>query len=317
MKPFCLRGGFISLLIILAAFGASVSASAGDNTSLPLAASMRLMTTTIMQGEPVILHYSLSNLGGQKIGAHFGIYNNDWYTLSLVDQTGQPVGTVRDLRPARPASPIYRLPNPFLSPGQTRAGDIVVTRLFVVSHPGRYTLSVDVHLAMMEVPRSEEDPSHVEEMLETSSTTFTSAYRFSFVVTKADTASLQRIAETLRQTSVKNNGAQNGLLLSVDQLLSMPVEAALPSWQALVAGTDGKPALVVKSLSDFPSVRAADILASMAWDARWQPFKYPTDRVLMALQEMHETPDATLRQHIDGLFAAHGIKVADVPKAVD
>ncbi len=316
MKPFCLREILISLLVILAAFGAGTSASVFADADVPLDASMRMTTKTVMQGEPIVLHYSLTNFGDQKIGTHFGIYNDDWYTLSLVDQTGHPIRPLPDLRPVRPTSPAYRTPNPFLPPGQTRTGDIVLSRFFAISHPGKYILSVDVHLPTVEVSMEEENPSHVEEMLRTSSTEFRNTYRFSFVVIIADPAKLQATAEGLRQAAVQNR-TKGDLSLSVDQLLSMPVATALPNWLALVTGANGRPDLVVKSLSDFPSPRAADILANMAWDTNWQQSKYPADRILTALREMRETPDGSLRQHIDALFANHGIKATDVPQAVD
>lgn len=316
MKLFSLREILISLLVVLAAFGVGTSASVSADADVPLDASMRMTTKTVMQGEPIVLHYSLTNFGDQKIGTHFGIYNDDWYTLSLVDQIGHPIMPIPDLRPVRPASPAHRIPNPFLSAGQTRDGDIVLSRFFAISHPGKYTLSVDVHLPMVEVSTGEENPSHVEEMLKTSSTEFSSIYRLSFVVTMTDPAKLQATAEGLRRAAVQNR-AKGDLSLSVDQLLSMPVAIALPNWLALVTGANGRPDLVVKSLSDFPSPRAADILANMIWDTNWQQSKYPADRILTALRGMRETPDARLRQHIDALFANHGIKATDVPQAVD
>ena len=124
-----------------------VSPSRADPS--PMSVAVHLATpSTISLGEPIMLHYKLSNLSSdEKLVIQSGIYDTAWYTMGLKDQAGKLVHLIPDTRPLDPPGlhagdiGIYATSD---QRDSWRDGYIVATKSFSVPRPGKYLLTVHV-----------------------------------------------------------------------------------------------------------------------------------------------------------------------------
>lgn len=273
---------------------------------------MSLYTSSmIVQGEPVILNYIITNLSDRKVGWRPGRHNDEWYRLSLTDEVGQEVAPAAIFTP-HVSRGVTAMPRPLLQPGEQRRGGIVVTQFFAFPVAGRYTLTARVQTPYIVEPTLE-SPRALENLLETTEDVFLRNYVFLLTVNPADPNQLTDSAEVLCEAILaEKDGAKKQVL--VDALFAMPEAEALPSWEKLATVNRGWAA---RGLVRTGSLKAADLLAKMQWDPATQQSAPDHPSMLQFLAQMYETGDSKLRQHIRRLFEEHGSKVENVPGTID
>lgn len=299
-------------------------APCSDSVGKPLSIEVSLATPpTIVLGEPVILHYKISNTSAGNVGIRLGDHDDAWYTLSLVDAAGRKAKARTDLF-TEDAFPedlggARALPHPYIAAGDRRESDIVVTRLFAIPRPGKYILTVHVQASYAPVPATQENPSRLEAALDANGDVLTQTYTVALNINNADPARISAAAEALRQQIAHPRDRDFGRVQALsDALFSMPEAQAAASWEALAA-VDGKSVgLIADRLRRVHSIKAADILAQMMHNPNLPPDEIPF--VSRCLNQMYNTGDARLREHIRQIAASSGITLPDrvnVPQIAD
>ncbi len=303
---------FCALLILPA------TSSRADQAPMSVEASLAT-PAVISLGEPIMLHYKLSNLSGdQKLAVLSGIYNTSWFTLGLKDQAGKQVRQIPDIRPLNP---------PGLHSGDVgsyatndhrdswRDGYIVATKSFTVPHPGKYVLTMHVQASYTLVAPTLEDSNQMKSLIASAGTVLTQDFSFPLTVTAADPLVLQAKAKALKEAISKE---QNGTILlpEMDELFSMPEAQAGPVWEEMALQV--KPMnrdLIADKVAGLHSSRAADILFKMR-DNPATDSGFVNDK----LSEIYNGGDVPLREHIKAAAAQRGIQLPDkisIPQVID
>ena len=88
-------------------------------------------------GEPVILHYRMTNASDQEVsvfmGLDGGLDGTEWVTHTLADSRGGAVPSLSD--PHRPDPGGVHFNGPVLSPGTCREGYLVASQWFTIPGP--------------------------------------------------------------------------------------------------------------------------------------------------------------------------------------
>ena len=228
----------------------------------------RLATpATVSLGEPIMLHYKLSNLSSnEKLVVLSGIYNTAWYTLGLKDQAGNPVRLIPDTRPLNPPGPhagdigIYATRD---GRDGWRDGYVVATKSFSVPRPGKYVLTMHVQAPYTLVPPTLENPVLMKSQIISDGTVLIQDFRFPLTVTAFNPAALQAKANALKEAISKELNSPL-LLPEIDELFSMPEAQAGPVWEEMAL--QAKPMerdLIADKLAGLHSNKGADILFEM------------------------------------------------------
>lgn len=137
----------IHLLTYLLTFSSPAASLTTDASHL---FSLRLhgLEVPVKAGSEIRLRVTLTNTSDHDLS--FGIAPGETpdqtlsYTVDIRDARGQqapPTAFLRDLREHRPltAGSVFGYT---LSPGKSYEEELVITKLYVLSHPGRYTIQV-------------------------------------------------------------------------------------------------------------------------------------------------------------------------------
>ncbi len=266
-------------------------------------------------GEPIVLHYQITNSTGQTLVSHLGVYDTEWYTLELTDALGRPAVSIPDTRPADPGG-LHISAERFLPPGKGPEGYIVMARYFTLTHPGKYLITFRAHLRSAPFSADEASPHELKQALSTSGTVKTQVFAFPLTVTNTNTLRLKKTAEALRQQLIQEKQVSRIRMLD-DALFSMPEAQAAPSWEAL-ASNPAYTLLVAGELGRVNTPKAADMLAQMLRNPRLSPDEVTT--VSQSLNEIYNNGNAPLKSHISGIAASFGIsmpKKVTMPVAAD
>lgn len=271
-----------------------------------------LVSETVMLGEPIVLHYDITNRANDGLWLYVGQEQSAWAKLSLTDGAG--LSAPERLDPRKVQGGIQRTTQVFLAPGQAYRASLIVTQWLVVPHVGQYSLHLKAHLpyiprTLLEVAGEQAGGSPMGPWHQRTRTVFVQEWFFKVIVTEPEEAHLRQIAEGLRQTAM----VRTHYLQSVDALralLAMPEQYALASWQAIAddPGFRYKEDLM-RELAHVMSPAAADLLARM-----WNPGPGPMliiDQASVLLDNMYRAGDEALKRHIEGIFASYGKKVSD------
>lgn len=310
--------GVQSLLVVITVLAATVTPTSADaDTITPVDVKLSLDTpSTIVQGEPILLRYIITNRSpNQKLGTHMGIYDTEWYTLTLTDSVGNSAPPIADLRPAQPRG-AFTWKGGLLGPSDHDDDYIVVTRSFTVTHPGKYILTAHVHLPYGTAPASAEGLA--EPYIQAAGTVFTHDYVFPLTVLPPDNATLQKTAASLEKAVVDKNAppeANRRRQVQEEALFAMPEAAAAESWKAL-AGIDATG--TAKQLKRVNTPGAADILADLYANPTLSVEQHAA--VGQSLNEMYNGGDDRLKTHLQGIGKSFGLtlppKIA-VPETID
>ena len=295
-----------------------VSSSQADQAPMAVTASLAT-PATISLGEPIMLHYKLSNLSpDEKLVVLSGIYNTGWYTLGLKDQAGNPVRLIPDTRPLNPPGLHAGDVGIYATSDQRdswRDGYIVATKSFTVPRPGKYLLTMHVQAPYTLVAPTLEDPVQMKSLIDSAGTVLTEDFSFPLTVTTADPVVLQAKAKALEEAISKE---KNGTILlpEMDELFSMPEAQAGPIWEEMA--TQAKPMdrdLIANKVASLNSNKAADILFKMM-DNPATDSGFVNDK----LSEIYNGGDVLLREHIKTAAAQRGIQLPDkisMPQVID
>lgn len=264
-------------------------------------------------GEPLSLLYKLTNVSGdQNVGVGLGADKAQWCQLSLTDASGRITQTILDDSSPEPRG-LHFTGAYLLQPDASEQDYIVVTRYLRISQPGKYTLTVQVHL-----PYTLEEPSasaSLVDRIKSSSKVLTTRFVFPLNVTAANTTNLAAEAANLsRRAKAEKDDSTRKFLL--DELFSMPAAQAAPVWQELVLGASPMDRdLLVGKLAGLRSSEAANILLQMI-DNPATNSRFISDR----LAEIYNHGTPAVRAHIKSIAEHRGLQVPErivLPQIMD
>lgn len=292
---------------------AATSAFAQVDTTSSLTVQTALASSNVTSlGEPIVIHYTISNPTDRAVTYYVGPSNTEWYTLRLVDGLGQPANALPN-RYAHAQGGLYSFPVVSIPPGTSCDGNIVVTRYLAPSHPGNYTLGVRL---LFSPPGAREAPLTGPVV-----TGQTQDFAFPITVTAASSVRLKAVAEQLRREALGlNNVGKSRLVL--ERLLSLPESEAKPSWEALINDST-TPSTVLSEMAEqlgaSGSSAAPELLAQMLFNR--PPGTGSNDTLVRAsthkaLASLYDTADAQLKQAMTQAFINHGASAADLIEIV-
>ena len=305
----------INTLVAVLATSAMVAApvSANDANTSPVSIQAVLVTPALITlGEPVLVHYDVTNISGQTMALQMGLRGTDWYTITLRDAQGHGVPAVPIRLPESPSG-AFSTQDGFYHNGVGTSGYIPVSKIIAIPRSGNYTLTIHVNLAYALTGASESGWS--ETWTAKSGLRVTRDITFPILVTQADDVRLRAKAEALRKAV--NSPATEGKLCQADMavLFSMPEAQASPVWRELALKPNVSNDLVAGELEDLHSKVGVDLLAEML-DTTGLSCTPVSDR----LNALYNSGDATMREYIRGVALRHGFmmpEVAATPVSLD
>lgn len=274
---------------------------------------------TVSLGEPIMLHYKMSNLSAtEHLAVLSGVYNTGWYTLSLKNGSGAQVALVEDTRPLNPpgfhAGDISVYATSDLR-DSWQDGYIVASKSFSMPSAGKYVLTVHVHAPYALVAPTLRNPVLVKSMIKADGSAFVQDFSFPLTVTAANPAVLQAKAKTLKGL-IEKEQSSTLLLPEMDELFSMPEAQAGSVWEtmALEASPMNRD-LIADKLGALHSSEAADILFKM--------IDNPASNsvfVSRRLSEIYNDGNPALREHVKSVAAQKGIQLPEqisIPLVID
>lgn len=279
----------------------------------PIGVELSLSSKTVMLGEPLVLHYSVTSAWPEVVDTYMGMDLEGWLTFRLVNAAGQVVPSLADPRVSNPGG--IHSDGARISPQSFFRGHVVLSQRFAMTQVGEYQLSVQVYLPY--APDEREGFIWPEQFEETYGTVFRAEHSFSFSVTDADPKRLREIAEVLADRFIERLPYSE--FVQVESLFSMPEEYALQSWKA-VAHTPNLPAIfrqdVAKELTRLNSITAADILADMTWRSAQPLESNGLGSTWRPLHNMYFSAAPELKQHLIQLFAGHNQTIDSQPRLI-
>lgn len=292
------------------------------SASEPFAAQVTLATnSTISLGEPIVLHYKVSNNSTtDQISFDSGPSQKGWYRLSITSAAGQQMTAALSQPSLDETSPqgLHQASEISLLPGGIIEGDIVATQAFAVTQPGDYVITLRLPVTYFLEPRGAWYPKG--RPADQVPMTFTQAYHFALKIVPEDPKRLQATAETLSRElqDVKYVGQSKALLAA---LSSLPEDAAMPSWQALILDPATPSAVLsnaVELLGGLRSPGAADLLGQVIFD---RPVAGANEggvkaSARKAVAEMYNLGDDQTKQRLEQVYVEHGASKNDLLEAV-
>ncbi len=297
--------GFVIALSIIGF--ASASAQAAPQ---PLTTAVTMTTSSaITQGEPIVLHYRVTNTGDKELAMGISMDETRFLTQSLEDASGE---IVQGNRPIDITDDLFN--GGLINGHGSTEGSMVVNQWFRPLAPGTYTLSVhtsisygDANQVAQTVPQAKVGDFRQDR----------EDFQFRVVVTPAMPSRLQATAQRLVQEIVQQpawNSSQRKLLLR--ELFSLPEAQALPSWKTLASASLSSWALndFIENLMQIKTAATADILIDMIvrHSQEQNADVYIDSALVNAMAVTYRDGDLPLRQHIRTLYALRGVPLAEV-----
>ena len=272
------------------------------------------MTTrnTIMQGEPIVLHYRVTNTGGKELAMGINMDETRFLTQSIEDASGEITPGHRPTDTTDDQSGLFN--GGAIASHSSLAGDVVVNQWFRSLAPGAYMLSVHTSIYYSDADQIARTAAHsdVGDFRQDRED-----FQFPIVVTLATPSRLQATAQQLEQEIVQQpawNSSQKKLLLG--ELFSLPEAEALPSWKKLATSSLPFWALddVIDNLMHIKTAATADILIDMIASNSQKPNAdiYVSSALVNAMAVTYRDGGLPLRQHIRTLYASRGVPLAEI-----
>jgi len=298
-----LQVGFGVFALCIASFCQPASAS-GDHLGALDAKVSVLTKSAFVQGEPIILHYLISNTSDQKLGLDWE--GKEGYSLTLTDQTGA-MNVIQQKHPTKRGA--YAELDPFMCSGGKYETYFAVPQRDINLHPGRYTLIVHVRLPYAMAESNEENPLVIKKQIKGSGNVFSRVFRFPLIVTAPNDGVLRaRAASLLKSISTLPYGPE--YIANMDALFSMPEVQAVAIWRELATHPNTMNAsLIADRLGDVSSVKASDLLLKMLDN----PALPPAASMLVSrkLAEVYNSGSAGVRSHLKNTMASRGSYLPD------
>ena len=278
-------------------------ATAGTDHLGALDTKVSLLTkSTFVQGEPIILHYSVSNTSDEKLGLDWG--GKEGYSLALTDQTGA-MSVIQHKQPTNRGA--YAEMDPFMRSGGKYETFFAIPQRSVNLRPGRYTLTVRVRLPYTTTESNEQNPLKVEKKIKASGNVFSKDFRFPLIVTAPNDGVLRSTAASLlKSISTRPYGPE--YIADTDALFSMPEAQAAASWQELATYPNAmNSSLIADRLGSVGSIKASDLLLKMLDN----PALPPAASMLVSrkLAEVYNSGNTALRSHLKNAMMQRGVNV--------
>ena len=301
LKSNVLQVGYAVFALCIALFCQQASASSDYLGTLDAKVSL-LTKSTFVQGEPIVLHYLVSNTSDQKLGLDWG--GAEGYSLALTDQAGN-TNLVQQKQPAKTGA--YAVLDPFMRSGGKHETFFAVPQRLISLHPGRYTLTVYVRLPYTTAESNEENPLRIEKEIKASGTVFSRVFHFPLTVTAPNDSVLRATAASLLK-SISTLPYGPKYIADVDALFSMPEAQAAASWQELAAHPNTmNAALIADRLGGIGSVKASDLLLKML-DNPTLPLA-ASMLVSRRIAEVYNSGDTNLRSHLRNVMMQRGVSL--------
>jgi hypothetical protein len=290
----------IALGLILG--GSQLRAQSEETATDPLSLTVSLKgSSNVSLGEPITLHYTISNISDQKVGVRWG--EEEWYSLTLTDEAGK-TNVFAASKPKSLQAGFRVMPDPFIAPGHLIKNFLTVTQRLAISHPGNYTLTVHVLLPYTLVETSEENPVKVEKQITSENNVFNQDYTFRLSVAPADDLVLRTRANSLVQAMFTDHFGP-AFQADMEALFSMPETQAAPSWKSLVNDASRANAeLIASQLARLHSITTADLLVQMLDNPKLSSDEASFIRT--KIDESYNAGDVTVKGHIKALAASRG-----------
>lgn len=266
----------------------------------PLKLEVWVPQEELVQGEPLVLHYRITNLSQEDWLVELWGPNRFpvWLAGSTLQSPGrEPVSLAPGMAPVDYGGGID-MPGFRSQAVQPWEGREVISRWTPPLAPGR----VDLHLVMQVAAEGLGAASGSTAVLKAQEI-------IRLVVTERDAARLQALSQSLLQTL--RMGPEVAEEADLDLLLALPAEDAEEAWRSLA----GDPALdsslqysLVKSLGQHDSGVAADILAGLAWDTAAEPQSpaaYAARQARDNLLNLYRRASPVVQERARQLFLAH------------
>lgn len=269
-------------------------------------------------GEPIVLQYKLTNISDQVATAYVGpdvpgpaqmSGEMRWLRIKLSDAQGSVVPVMPSLNAAQHNG--LQFTGCSVQAGQSQQGYIVLSKSYMIPHPGDFSLVVLAQLPLdIEVGKPAENAPGQEVPFETPPA-YLATQRFSFAlhVTPADPKKLRGLAGTLRREATGEFDVAKATML-IESLFSLPEEQAWPEWQTIATDPTLFPSTqlgVIKQLRRLNTLKATDILARALWAAPSSKNMAAQASRNEALHSMYLGGNPKIKQHIRSLYIAHGV----------
>ena len=134
------------LLAALSVMGCAAGSAQARNNSLATSVTMST-SSTIMQGEPIVLHYRVTNTGNKKLAMGISLDETRFLTQSLEDAQGKVTQGHRPLDPNTTTDQSGLFNGGDIDGSSSIEDSIVVNQWFPSLPPGTYTLSVQTSIS--------------------------------------------------------------------------------------------------------------------------------------------------------------------------
>ncbi len=298
-----ITGSFWRFLICATAVAITGSvAQASPTTKLPAGLEMSLDGSTFSQGEPILIHYKITNGGDQDMypdtrdGRNQCLEENykGWFSLMLKDAAGKTAPAVSFFPPLSEGATGT---GPRIPAGTSYASTLILNQWVTADHPGIYLLSVHVRL-----------PCTLGSGTSISWFPLTKDFSFPLIITPTASNRLRFKASALRTAWIADADPSQGAL-KLKSLFALPEQTALPEWQALVADeslTGSTREMVAKEASQINSLGAVDLMAQLCWGPHPPDQKQTSVTEMLCLSGMWIHGNAAMKKHIEKLAAEHG-----------
>jgi hypothetical protein len=267
--------------------------------------------STVSLGEPIVLKYVISNSTDNEIDADTGRYwDQDWFDLAMVSTDGRVAKKRSWYKPIEQGGMQVIGGSRMASAHGDYTSYIVVPKEVDIPGHGDYTLTISAHLPYGIIPPhtgSGDYPSGTNIY----PNTYRQRFTFHISITAADPVKLKTVAQSLAVAIQQGNFPIDYGEILADELFSMPEPEASDSWVFLGMNHRGNfvlnRVLAADRLLRLHDTKSADILAYLQWDTDHPTTNPDPGTVEYSLQEMYNSADAALKDHIRRLYADHGI----------
>ena len=316
-------------LVAVAVAATSSMAGAASYEPVPMSVNAFLPGNTFVMGEPIIVHYSIQNLGNVPVHPELGDGKNQflegghtkWFSVSLRDSSGKSAPLL-SFRQAPYKGVVVS--GPTILPGDLYDGSIVASDWIYVPQPGAYTLSVVFKSFLPSEDGDYPSQSYAGRI-----------FTFPLTITAADQGHMRLKARSFRVGLLGTRDVNQQRLL-IHSLFCLPEAVALTEWQTLFSDVS-TPMIgetrdsqrqrlllrreVLEEVTHVDSTAAVDLMAQVYWredatgaDAKpMESDKTDAATALISLSDMYAHSNASLKKHIKDVFAAHGQEPPTVP----
>lgn len=290
----------LTLVFLLAALGSPTRcASAQGCERHDVSLTCWLSTEAVMQHEPIILHWRITNHTSSAVVIDVEKGDYSWLGLECIGPEGTPLKRIKLLALPRGGLIVWGYE---ASAGGTYEGQIVFPLMFSISEQGWHTLLINARIPCIAKGQG-------------GTRTIVARERLCFKVHPANAERLTVVMNDLIDKALSRSPNVPGREAAVKALLAMPPSEAASAWRTLFkaavaarefvyAGT------IMRQLELLATPEAADMLAEIAWGDLSVP-DYRTD-AKRKLVNIHWGGGAEAKKRVEELFVKHEGKMPDM-----